>query len=54
VRVLAAAWSLVWGLVVFLPLMALAWAYRHRLRWPLTGIFLLYIVAMIVLLVLKR
>jgi len=48
-RVLALAWSLIIGLLVFVPLLGFAWAQRYRLRWQLTGIFLLYVVAMIVL-----
>jgi hypothetical protein len=53
-RVLAVTWSAIMGLLVYVPLLALAWAYRYRLRWQLTGIFLLYVVAMVVLLVSLR
>jgi hypothetical protein len=49
-RVLALTWSVIMGFLVFVPLLGFAWAHRYRLRWQLTMIFLLYVVAMIVLL----
>jgi hypothetical protein len=54
-RVFAVVWALVAGLLVYVPLLALAWANKYRGRWLLTGIFVMYIAAMAVLLVnLKR
>jgi hypothetical protein len=48
-------WALITGLSLFLPLVALAWAYRYRLRWPLTGLLVGYLVAMALMLIaLKR
>jgi hypothetical protein len=54
-RLFALMWALVVGLLVYVPLVALAWANKYRLRWPLTGLFVMYIAAMALLLInLKR
>jgi len=54
-RVFAVMWVLVAGLLVYVPLLALAWANKYRARWLLTGLFVMYIAAMAVLLInLKR
>ena len=54
-RVFAVMWALVWGLLLYVPLLALAWANKYRARWPLTWLFVMYIAAVAILLInLKR
>ena len=50
VSVIAVSWALVWGLLLFVPLVALAWAFKYRLRWQLTALFVGYLIALAVLL----
>ncbi len=49
-RLFAVMRALVAGLVVYVPLVALAFANKYRGRWPLTGLFIMYIAAMALLL----
>jgi hypothetical protein len=50
-RVFAVIWALVAGLLLYVPLLALAWANKYRARLLLTGLFVMYIASMAVLLI---
>lgn len=53
-QVLALVWVLQWGLPLFLIGLTLAWTSRRpmarRVRWPLTGLFVLYLIGIAILL----
>jgi hypothetical protein len=49
-RMLAVAWGLVMGLLMFPTATAFAWAQKNRYRWPLTIITLGYLGSMLVML----